>query len=155
MDALLLYRHRTFDDFKGLLPGVMSNLAQINPMQILQAFTNGPNPKCQAITMETIDASNNSSTATAYVNNSDIDAMNNSWFSAPGQSSKPDTSESFTTMSGNSGNSSSYIEPKTLKGSPIDYSSMPNDFFIKIYMTSLGLLGLYIFLKMILRRRLK
>jgi len=149
-----------FTDFEGLLPGVMSNLAQINPLQILQAFTNGASPNCQAITMETVDASNNSSTATAYVTNSDIINMNDSWFAAPGQSSKPDTSnegatgssESFTSMRDSNSNNSNN---SNLKGSPIDYSAMPNDFFVKLYLSSLGLLGLYILLKMLLRKRLK
>jgi hypothetical protein len=140
----------TFTEFEGLLPGVLSNIAQINPMQILSAFTNGPSPKCQAITLETVDSNNQSSVATAYVSNTDIENMNPDWFSAPGQTSKPHI-ESFATM----GSQSSLLEPKTLQGSKIDYSRMPNDFFIKIYLSSLGLLGLYIFLKTILRRRLK
>jgi hypothetical protein len=146
-----------FDDFRGLLPGVMSNLAQINPLQILQALTNGPSPTCQAITMQTIDVNNIKSTATAYVTNSDIELMNPSWFVVPGFTKKPDTSEpedeseSFTTMYSNS----SLNKPATLKGSSVDYSAMPNDFFIKIYLSSLGLLGLYIFFKMIINRRMK
>lgn len=95
--------------------------------------------------METIDAKNIHGTATAYVTNSDINMMNSAWFTVPGHTSKPSTKESFTTMNGDS---------NTLKGSSIDYSPMPNDLFIKIYMSSLGLLGLYIFLKMVLRKRL-
>ena len=43
-----------FTDFRGLVPGLASNLAQINPLQILQAFTAGSSPTCQAIKMETI-----------------------------------------------------------------------------------------------------
>lgn len=140
----------SFDEFKGLLPGVMSNIAQINPMQILSSFTNGPSPKCQAITLETVDSNNVSSVATAYVSNTDIENMNPDWFSAPGQTSKPKI-ESFATM----GSQSSLLGPKTLQGSKIDYSRMPDDFFVKIYLSSLGLLGLYIFLKTMLRRRLK
>ena len=147
----------TFDEFKGLMPGLMSNLAQINPLQILQAFTSGASPTCQAITMETIDAKNVKSSATAYVTNTDIQMMNNSWFTI---SPKPDTSEpekdnsgtdttqGFTTMQ----STSSLINEK---GTAVNYSKMPNDFIIKLYYTSLGLLGLYIFLKMMLRHRLK
>ena len=144
-----------FDDFRGLLPGVMSNLAQINPLQILQAFVNGPSPNCQAITMETINANNIKGRATGYITNNDIDVMPSSWFNI---SSKPDTSrkppsksDGFTTMHANS----TLIEPKTLKGNRIDYGAMPNDFFIKIYFSSLGLLGLYFFMKMAMKRRLK
>jgi hypothetical protein len=147
-----------FDDFRGLLPGVMSNLAQINPLQILQAFVNGPSPNCQAITMETVDVNNVHNKSTGYVTNTDIDVMNPSWFVVPGFTSKPDTSkkppeksESFTTMHANS----TLLGPKTLKGSRIDYGAMPKDFFIKIYLSSLGLLGLYFFMKMAMKRRLK
>ena len=34
-----------------------------------------------------------------------------------------------------------------------DYSKMPDDMFLKIYYSSLGLLGLYIFLKLLERRK--
>ena len=34
-----------------------------------------------------------------------------------------------------------------------DYSKMPDDTFLKIYYSSLGLLGLYIFLKLLERRK--
>ena len=139
----------TFDDFRGLVPGLMSNLAQINPLQILQAFTSGASPTCQAITMETITAKNVKSTATAYITNSDIDIMNKNWFP---NGVKPDTSEpekdGFKTIQAES----SLINEK---GTAINYSKMPNDFIIKLYYTSLGLIGLYIFLKMMLRHRLK
>jgi len=136
----------------------MSNLAQINPLQILQSFTNGGDSACQAITMETIDANNKHGVATAFVTNSDIDMMNSAWFASPGQTSKPSTKESFMTLQAASAPTptpASDSSSSNLKGSPIDYSRMPNDYFIKIYLSSLGLLGLYIFLKMMLRRRLE
>ena len=149
----------TFSTFQGLIPGVMSNLAQINPIQILTAFVSGPSPNCQAITMETVDAKNKISQDTAYVTNTDIDAMNKSWFTIQ---EKPDTtkkpppksSETFTTVRAKKGNSS-LLDPTTLQGSNINYSAMPDDFFVKLYFSSLGLLGLYIFLKMVMRRRLR
>ena len=142
----------TFPDFKGLVPGLMSNLGQINPLQILQAFTSGASPTCQKITMETVDVRNIRSTASAYVTNTDIQMMNNAWFTI---SPKPDTSEDddddtqgFKTMHAES----SLINEN---GTAVNYSKMPNDFIIKLYYTSLGLLGLYIFLKMMLRHRMK
>jgi len=141
----------SFPDFKGLVPGLMSNLAQINPLQILQAFTSGASPTCQKITMETIDAKNNVGSASAYVTNTDIQMMNNDWFTI---TPKPDTTEpkkedeAFETMQ----EETSLINEK---GTAVNYSKMPNDFIIKLYYTSLGLLGLYIFLKMMLRHRIK
>jgi hypothetical protein len=122
-------------EFLGLVPGLMSNMAQINPLQLLQAFSSTKAPICQAITMETINAKNQKSTDVGFVTNDDINNMNPAWF--PGNT-KPSTKESFGTMN-------------ELRGA--DYSQMPNDVFIKIYFSSLGLLGLYIFLKMILRKK--
>ena len=125
----------TVTKFKGLVPGVMSNLSQINPLQILQAFSNGSNPACQRIRMPTVDSKNVKGFDSRYVTNSDIDNMNPAWF----PNGKPDTNqtveEGFT----------------SLQSSPIDYSDMPDDLFIKLYYSSLGLLGLYIFLRMLLR----
>jgi hypothetical protein len=139
----------TFDDFKGLVPGLMSNLAQIDPLQIINAFTAGSSPTCQAIRMETIDENNKRGYATAYVTNDDIELMRSGWF--PG-GNKPNTDEpedeEFTTMRA----PSSLINDK---GTPINYSKMPNDFLNKIYFTSLGLIGLYIFLKIMLRKRMR
>lgn len=144
-----------FDAYLGLVPGLMSNLAQINPMQILSAFTDGSSPTCQAITMETIDSSNNKGSATAFITNSDIRAMPNSWFNI---SPRPDTTETdssgnkqetFATMQG----SSSLINDYNINNS-INYGKMPDNFLIKLYYTSLGLVGLYIFLKIMLRKRL-
>jgi len=149
----------TFPDFKGLVPGLMSNLGQINPLQILQAFTSGASPTCQKIKMETINSRNYRSSASAYVTNTDIQMMNDAWFT---YSPKPDTSEED--KDDNDNENTSFLGFKTMQaksslinqeGTPINYSKMPNDFIIKLYYTSLGLLGLYIFLRMMLRHRFK
>ena len=64
-----------FDTFQGLLPGLMSNASQINPMQILLSFVSGPTSTCQEITMETIDSEDKRDTDTAYVLNKDIELI--------------------------------------------------------------------------------
>jgi len=89
-----------FTEFKGLIPGTLSNLGQINPMQIFGAFMSGPNPDCQAITMETIDVNGISSQNTGYVTNSDITAMSACWFSnGTNPVSGSTCKEAFTTLS--------------------------------------------------------
>ena len=64
-----------FSDFKGLIPGTMSNLSVLNPFTIMSAFLAGSKPDCQPITMETIDSNNNKSTETHYVTTIDIQNM--------------------------------------------------------------------------------
>ena len=147
-----------FDSFTGLVPGIMSNLAQLNPMKILTAFTDGPATTCQAITMPTIDANDNTDVDTKFVTNKDIRYMNPDWFSVPGNP-KPsleqlkeiddETTEEFTGMK----SKSSLTDPTTLKGSKIDYSKLPNNLLIKFYISSLGLLGLYMFIKIMFKNK--
>lgn len=63
-------------DFKGLLPGAISNLNALDPAAMMNGFSMGNNPPCQEITMETIDNNNTSSTETHYVTMLDIQNMN-------------------------------------------------------------------------------
>jgi hypothetical protein len=148
-----------FNDFKGLLPGLMSNAAQLNPMQILLSFVSGTGSTCQEITMQTIDSNDNRGIETAYVLNKDIELMNPAWFNLPGHP-KPNREqlkelepeeESFTLMDSNS----SLKESKTLNGSNIDYSKMPDDILIKFYYSSLGLLCLYFLFKILMKTNKK
>ena len=64
-----------FKEFKGLIPGAMSNLNVLNPFALMQAFLSGSNPPCQEITMQTIDVNNNKSSETHYVTLTDINNM--------------------------------------------------------------------------------
>jgi hypothetical protein len=64
-----------FSEFKGLIPGAMSNLNVLNPFAIMSAFMSGSTPPCQELTMQTIDVNNNQSTETQYVTLTDIKNM--------------------------------------------------------------------------------
>lgn len=148
------------DEFKGLVPGIMSNIAQIHPMQILLAFVSGSSPTCQTVTMPIVDAKTNKVTYDhRYITNDDIKVMPRYWFpDKDGQrKSDYDTSEPSKKKDGfRSINEEPYtIGGSSLKGSKIDYSKMPNDVVIKFYYSMLGLLGLYILLKLMLKKEIK
>jgi hypothetical protein len=136
----------TFDEFKGIMPGIMSNIAQINPMQILSAFTAGANAPCQLVTMPTYDAIGHPGPGvdSRYVTNSDIGTMPSNWF--PG--SAPKSKYNLTPPK------ESFCNRSDIEGSPIDYSKMPNDALIKMYYSMLGLFGLYIILRLMLKNKL-
>ena len=110
--------------FEGLVPGVMSNIAHINPLQMFQAFMTGSTPDCQAVTLNTVDKKHNftPSTETAFLTLEDIKVVDNKLI------------EPFDTISSSN--------------EKINYSKMPNDRLVKIYYSALGLLGLYIFIKL-------
>lgn len=69
-----------FSSFKGLIPGAISSAAEMNPFGLFQAFQMGSTPDCQSITLETIDANNNVSSATNYVATVELKNMPPSWF---------------------------------------------------------------------------
>ncbi len=69
-----------FSEFKGLIPGTLSNLSAINPITIFQSFMSGATPDCQELTMQTIDSRNHSSTESHYVTLTDIRNMNSCYF---------------------------------------------------------------------------
>jgi len=114
--------------FEGLVPGVMSNLARIHPMQIFQSFMTGSTPDCKAITLNTVDKKHNftSSTETAFLTMEDIKMV-----------------ESFETLNENNDDADDNIKNKIK-----NYSRMPDDIYIKIYYSALGLFGLYILMRL-------
>jgi hypothetical protein len=112
--------------FEGLVPGVMSNLARIHPMQIFQSFMTGSTPDCKAITLNTVDKNNISSQETAFLTLDDIKMV-----------------ESFETLNENNDDTDDDIKNKIK-----NYSRMPDDIYIKIYYSALGLFGLYILMRL-------
>jgi len=64
-----------FTEFRGLIPGTLSNLNVLNPYAIMGSFLSGSKPPCQSITLETIDANNNHSSESHYLTLVDIKNM--------------------------------------------------------------------------------
>jgi hypothetical protein len=116
-----------FSEMEGLVPGTMSNLSSMNPMLIFQAFMSGSQPICEELTMETIDVNNNKSTETRHVTTIDIQNINPCSF--PGKKnpiSGKKCRESFTNIN---------MKNRTY---------IPDDFLVKLFYTSLGVMGIYI-----------
>lgn len=125
-----------FSEFKGLIPGTISNLNAFNPMEMFQAFLSGSKPDCQELTMETIDVYNNKSTETHYVTLVDIKNMDPCSFKdkknpLTGQSCK----ETFTNLN------------------PDDYFK-EDDIGVQIYFASIGLLGVYILYRFLQKNKM-
>ena len=118
-----------FSDFRGLIPGAMSNLNVLNPFGLLQSFLAGSTPPCQEITMQTIDVNNNKSSETNFVTVVDIQNMDPCSFpNRRNPITKAKCSESFTTG-------------VSADAARVD---MPDDPLAQLYFASLGLVGVYI-----------
>lgn len=128
-----------FSQFRGLIPGAISNLNVLNPYAIMQSFLSGSTPQCQELTMQTIDINNNKSSETHYVTLIDIQNMNPCSF--PGRknpiSGKP-CRQAFNTLSQVQGDNED-----------IEQLKLPRDPVTQIYFLSLSALVIYIFYKLI------
>lgn len=116
-----------FSEFKGLIPGAMSNLNVLNPFNILQAFLSGGTPPCQELTMQTVDVNNNKSSETHYVTLVDIKNMDPCNFmdkTNPIDGTK--CKETFT---------SSFNDSEEIQ--------FPDDPFVQLYFAGLGGIGIY------------
>ena len=119
-----------FTEFRGLIPGAMSNLNVLNPFGLIQSFLAGSTPPCQELTMQTIDVNNNKSSETHFVTVTDIQNINPCTFS---NKKNPVTGakckEAF--VSGGVSENAESVE-------------MPDDILAQLYFAGLGVLGVYI-----------
>jgi len=114
--------------YKGLVPGVLSDMVDLNPLGLFQAFMIGSNPDCRALTMATINDKNVHGTDTGYVITPDIQNMNACSFS--------DKINPITNIKCKEG--FSQFDPDE-----------NNQNMIHIYYSSIGILGLYIMMKLV------
>jgi len=61
-----------FGGMLGIVPGIMSNAANINPLEIFQAFMEGTDPSCASVTLPVRDNKNIQSMASAHLTFTDI-----------------------------------------------------------------------------------
>jgi len=122
-----------FTAFRGLVPGTMSNLNNLNPLQMFQAFMAGTNPPCRAVTMPTVDDNNRVGKETRYVTDVDIKRLDPCMFTSRVNPVTGNTcKEAFETANN---------------------ADMPDDALIQLYYSALGLLGLYILFKLYEKKR--
>ena len=136
-----------FSDFKGLIPGTISNLNAFNPNALMRSFLEGSKPDCQEITMETIDIYNNKSIESHFVTTIDVNNMDPCAFS---NKKNPNTGakckETFSNIK-NQLNVNNY--------ECVDHHfKIPNDPIIQAYFASLGLFGIYMIYRLMVKNDL-
>jgi len=124
-----------FGQFRGLIPGAISDLNVLNPYAIMQSFLSGTTPPCQKLTMQTIDVNNNKSTETHYVTLVDIQNMNPCSFQ---NNKNPITGAPCRQAFQNISQIQSPI-------SEDDQIKLPQDPLAQLYFLSLSALAIYIF----------
>jgi len=124
-----------FSEFKGLIPGVMSDMNVLNPFNILSSFLSGSTPDCQEITLETVDINNNKSSETHYVTLVDIKNMNACGFK---DKTNPQTGVKC---------------KETFVSGKEESPPLPEDPYAQLYFAGLSALGIYILYKLSTKKR--
>ena len=161
-----------FSSFRGLLPGLLENAFSLAQIDFFSAFSSMDPPKCQEVTLETIDVNNKSGQSSAYVSIDDIKNISPCNFVA-NNNTNPVTnakcSERFivrdeTRSRTRRGRRYRNRELKLLYeneseselGNNINYYQtkgqsimMPDDIFLKIFILSFGALWIYVALKLL------
>jgi hypothetical protein len=136
-----------FSDFKGLIPGTISNLNAFNPMALFQSFLAGSSPECQKLKMETIDTYNNKSTETHYVTLIDIQNMDPCIFTdKKNPITKAKCRETFQNAESDTDSDSEEEEEEIYS-----YYKIPDDPIVQAYFASIGLLGVYIIYRLMVK----
>jgi hypothetical protein len=129
-----------FSEFKGLIPGTISNLNSFNPMEMFQAFLAGSKPDCQEVKMETIDIYNNKSTESHFIALMDIKNIDPCSF--------PDKKNPLTNASCRETFSNINLNQSQ------ELYNQPNQIFANLYFASLGMLGIYIMYRIMLKNKM-
>jgi len=127
-----------FSSFRGLIPGTISNLGAFSPIELFQSFSSGSKPECQELTMETIDIYNNKSTESHFVTLTEIQNTDPCLFidkKNPVNGNR--CRETFTNLNSAQQCYTCY--------------KIPRDPISQAYFASLGVLGVYILYKIMLK----
>lgn len=139
-----------FSTFRGLIPGMLSNLNVLNPSDLFKSFTMSTEPKCANITMQTVDTNNNKRMETHYVPITEIKMIDACLF--PDRKNKfydpaKNCSETFLNMDEESSLQESQVEPASF------YKMLTaGDPIAKFYYVMIGFLATYIVHRLTRRR---
>ena len=145
-----------FSEFKGLIPGTISNLNAFNPFKIMQAFMSGSSPDCQELTMQTIDTYNNKSTESHFVTLADIQNMDACQFpNKTNPVTKEKCKETFESMNepmNEPMNGLIYdLANKLTRNADAPVYTESTDLMSQMYLGSIGVLGIYILYRIMLK----
>jgi len=132
-----------FSEFRGLIPGVLSDANVLNPFAILGSFMAGSKPDCQEISMEVLDNNNVSNNETHHVALADIANIPPCSFHEKGGRKNPVTGVPCS------------MAFQNMKNEPQSYGElgMPDDPIVQLYFACLSILGIYVLYRIIEKKR--
>jgi hypothetical protein len=143
---------KDFTEFRGLIPGVFSELQVLNPLKLFSGIFVTSDSSCSEVELSVVDNKNTYSFEKHYVLNQDIKKISPCVFKNQINTLTNETckeSEAFTNI--NHQNFKEQIEQQ-IKNNINLMNISSNDNLIKIYFITLTILYFYIFLKLLLKK---
>jgi hypothetical protein len=139
-----------FSNFRGLIPGLMTNMDVFDPQNIADAMLVVGNPDCMKITMDTVDVNNVAATESNYVTLADIAEIDPCLFpkDEKGNQINPQTGEKCLMMEGFSSHENKFAnanESYTL--SDLITDDIKNDYIAQLFLGSFSLFAVYLLYK--------
>jgi len=169
---------QNFSSFQGLLPGALEDILSLSQIDFMSAFSNVGLPKCQSVTLQTIDNNNNVGYDTGYVALDDLNdvppCVFQNQYNPVTQTacsegfkvgSDSDSDSESNSDGGNRRKKKKYKKNKNKKNKKIKLNGnnarnginntkdkpirMPDDIFLKILIYSFGAFWIYVILKLL------
>ena len=165
---------QNFTSFRGLLPGALEDILSLSKIDFMSAFSSVSLPKCQSVTLQTIDNHNNIGYDTGYVTLDDLNDVPPCAFSVgfnPVTQTKCSEGFKVGVDSDSDSESDKGIQKKKKKNNKNKnkknknkkiksngYNNvinndkpirMPDDIFLKIFIYTIGAFWLYVILKLL------
>jgi hypothetical protein len=135
-------------DFKGLIPGMMSGLDSLDPERMAKSIGNTDNPECISVTLNVMDENYNTVPATNYITLVDAEYIDPCSFTS---CVNPVTKG--TCMNKVPPSVPPSVQAFTTRGDLL-FSEISNDYVSQIFITSVGIMGIFI-LHLLLKNRFK
>lgn len=141
-----------FSNFRGLIPGMMSNMDVFDPQNIANALLVVGNPDCMQITMDTIDVNNEVATETNYVTLADIAEIDPCLFpkDEKGNQINPQTGEKCLMTEGFSSHEKKFANAnESYMLTDLITDDIKNDYIAQLFLGSFSLFTVYLLYKLL------
>ena len=138
---------------RGLVPGMIGNIGKLNPVQILNAFTESSRPPCRQVTLNVVDGKGKDEYETQYISNADAERIDpcafkpddrgnhrNPLVEGSSRNTKQCRNEPFVNMFTDNYTS----QHKKISNNTQPHSHLPDDPLTNVYIFALSLFGIYI-----------
>lgn len=143
-----------FSEMRGLVPGIAQNLEVLNPIAFVKQLFAGGSPPCQSVVLPTIDGSGIVTDASGYVTNVDLSILDPCAVTQAGGKWKNWTKDSLNPKVDcgdgiDKGECKCFQAFQNINPAPVTNDLFNEKILTEIYVIILGILGLYLLLKIL------